>query len=175
MDTLVNLEAFLATADAGGFSAAARKLNVATSVVAKRVTQLEERIGTALFHRSTRQLRLTEAGQQYVHRARGVVADVGDLLSRMGEKQRDLSDHLRVKAPTSLTVARSTTAMLNTAKIGKRTGPDSATPTRAAMIPIVGNQREGVGGERLTIPGRQHHLTKPDRHHHLHLMTFFSL
>ncbi len=106
MDTLVNLEAFLATADAGGFSAAARKLNVATSVVAKRVTQLEERIGTALFHRSTRQLRLTEAGQQYVHRARGIVADVGDLLSRMGEKQRDLSDHLRVKAPTSLTVAR---------------------------------------------------------------------
>ncbi|MDI2056931.1 MULTISPECIES: LysR family transcriptional regulator [Bradyrhizobium] len=106
MDTLVNLEAFLATADAGGFSAAARKLNIATSVVAKRVTQLEERIGTALFHRSTRQLRLTEAGQQYVHRARGVVADVGDLLSRMGEKQRDLSDHLRVKAPTSLTVAR---------------------------------------------------------------------
>ena len=106
MDTLVNLEAFLATADAGGFSAAARKLNVATSVVAKRVTQLEERIGTALFHRSTRQLRLTEAGQQYVHRARGVVADVGDLLSRMGEKQRDLSDHLRVKAPTSLTVDR---------------------------------------------------------------------
>ena len=106
MDVLVNLQAFLATADAGGFSAAARKLNVATSVVAKRVTQLEERIGIALFHRSTRQLRLTEAGQRYVHRARGVVADAGDLLSRMGEKDRDLTDHLRVKAPTSLTVAR---------------------------------------------------------------------
>lgn len=106
MDTLVNLEAFLATADAGGFSAAARKLNVATSVVAKRVTQLEERIGTTLFHRSTRQLRLTEAGQQYMHRARSVVADVGDLLSRMGEKQPHLTDHLRIKAPTSLTVAR---------------------------------------------------------------------
>ncbi len=59
MDTLVNLEAFLATADAGGFSAAARKLNLATSVVAKRVTQLEERIGTALFHRSTRSVTLT--------------------------------------------------------------------------------------------------------------------
>lgn len=106
MDVLVNLQAFLATADAGGFSAAGRKLNVATSVVAKRVTQLEDRVGTALFHRSTRQLRLTEAGQQYVHRARSVVADVGDLLSRMGEKDRDLTDHLRVKAPTSLTVAR---------------------------------------------------------------------
>src|SRR3954470_10355120 len=106
MDTLVNLQAFLATAEAAGFSAAARKLNVSTSVVSKRVTQLEAQIGTVLFHRSTRQLRLTEAGQRYVHRARGVVADVGDLLSRMGEKDHDLIDHLRIKAPTSLTIAR---------------------------------------------------------------------
>src|SRR6266566_3245816 len=106
MDTLVNLQAFLATADAAGFSAAARKLGVSTSVVAKRVTQLEARIGTPLFHRSTRQLRLTAAGREYVHRARGVVADVGDLLSRMGEKGHDLVDHLRIKAPTSLTIAR---------------------------------------------------------------------
>ena len=106
MDILVNLQAFLATADAAGFSAAARKLNVSTSVVAKRVTQLEARIGVPLFQRSTRQLRLTEAGQQYVHRARSVVADATDLLSRMGAKGQDLSDHLRIKAPTSLTVAR---------------------------------------------------------------------
>ena len=106
MDVLVNLQAFLATVDAAGFSAAARKLNVSTSVVSKRVTQLEARIGTALFHRSTRQLKLTAAGQQYVHRARGVVADVGDLLSRMGEKSHELVDHLRIKAPTSLTIAR---------------------------------------------------------------------
>ena len=106
MDVLVNLQAFLATADAGGFSAAARKLQVSTSVVAKRVTQLEARLGIPLFHRSTRQLRLTAAGREYVHRARGVVADVGDLLSRMGEKGHDLVDHLRIKAPTSLTIAR---------------------------------------------------------------------
>ena len=106
MDVLVNLQAFLATADAAGFSAAARKLDVSTSVVAKRVTQLEARLGTVLFHRSTRQLRLTAAGQEYVQRARSVVAEVGDLLSRMGEKDRDLVDHLRIKAPTSLTIAR---------------------------------------------------------------------
>jgi DNA-binding transcriptional LysR family regulator len=106
MDVLVNLQAFLATADAASFSAAARKLNVSTSVVTKRVSQLEARIGVALFHRSTRQLRLTAAGQQCVHRARGVVADAGDLLSRMGEKGHDLVDHLRIKAPTSLTIAR---------------------------------------------------------------------
>src|SRR6516225_8520362 len=99
MDILVNLQAFLATADASGFSAAARKLNISTSVVAKRVTQLEARIGVPLFQRSTRQLKLTEAGQQYVDRARSVVADAGDLLSRMGAKGQELSDHLRIKAP----------------------------------------------------------------------------
>src|SRR3954454_11639736 len=106
MDTLVNLQAFLGTADAGGFSAAARKIKISTSFASKRVTQLEAQIGTVLFHRSTRQLRLTEAGQRYVHRARSVVADVGDLLSRMGEKDRDLFDQLRIKAPTSLTTAK---------------------------------------------------------------------
>ncbi|MBR1222910.1 LysR family transcriptional regulator [Bradyrhizobium sp. U87765 SZCCT0131] len=106
MDTLVNLQAFLATAESSGFSAAGRKLNVSTSVVAKRVTQLEEQIGTTLFHRSTRQMRLTKAGQQYLHRARSVVADVSDLLARMGEKDHDLADQLRIKAPTSLTIFR---------------------------------------------------------------------
>ena len=35
-----------------------------------------------------------------------MVADAGDLLSRMGEKDHDLIDHLRIKAPTSLTIAR---------------------------------------------------------------------
>src|SRR2546428_4640218 len=106
MDTLVNLQAFLATADAAGFSAAARKLKVSASVVGKGVTQLGQEIGAGLFPRSARQLRLTVAGQEYVHRARSVVADVGDLLSRMGEKHHDLTDHLRIKAPTSLTIAR---------------------------------------------------------------------
>src|SRR3569832_2153043 len=104
MDILVNLQAFLSTADAAGFSAAARKLNVSTSVVAKRVTHLETRICTPLFHRSTRQLRLTEAGQRYVHRARGVVTDATDLLSRMGEKGHDLVDHLRFLVLFSLFV-----------------------------------------------------------------------
>ena len=85
MDTLVNLQAFLATADAAGFSAAARKLKVSTSVVAKRVTQLEDQIGIALFHRSTRQLRLTEAGQQYVHRARGVVVKIDKDSAQLAE------------------------------------------------------------------------------------------
>jgi DNA-binding transcriptional LysR family regulator len=39
----------LATAEAAGFSAAARTLNVSTSVVSKRVTQLKAQIGTVLF------------------------------------------------------------------------------------------------------------------------------
>ena len=49
MDTVANLRAFLAVARYGGFSEAARQLNVVPSVAAKRVTQLEHAIGTKLF------------------------------------------------------------------------------------------------------------------------------
>src|SRR4051812_50061504 len=49
---------------------------------------------------------MNAAGQEYVQRGRSVLADVGDLLSGMGEKGHALIAHLRIKAPTSLTMAR---------------------------------------------------------------------
>ena len=70
MDTVANLRAFLAVARYGGFSEAARQLNVVPSVAAKRVSQLEHAIGTRLFERSTRKVDLTEAGQQFTQSAR---------------------------------------------------------------------------------------------------------
>src|SRR5258708_3406028 len=63
VDTLQNLRSFLAVSRAGSFSAAARKMGVATSVVAKRIDQLEAATGTRLFQRTTRSMQLSEAGQ----------------------------------------------------------------------------------------------------------------
>lgn len=103
MDTFSNLRAFIDVAEESTFSAAARKRGLSTTVVTKRVTQLEERIGRRLFQRTTRVLKLTPIGRQYLHRARMVVAEADDLLARMGEAQPDVVDHLRIKAPTTLT------------------------------------------------------------------------
>lgn len=51
---------FVAVVESGGFSPAAHKLGVSKSAVSKRITQLENRLGVRLPHRTTRRLSLTE-------------------------------------------------------------------------------------------------------------------
>jgi DNA-binding transcriptional LysR family regulator len=104
MDTLTNLKTFVSVANFGGFSEAARRLGVVPSVVAKRINQLEKATGTRLFERSTRSVVLTESGQQLKGRASGVLADFDDLVHSVQRDDRKLEGHIRVMAPTTLTM-----------------------------------------------------------------------
>ena len=104
MDALLSLRAFAAVAHSGSFSAAARQLGVVTSVVTKRVDQLERHIKAKLFMRSTRRVVLTEAGQQWLSRAQAAVVEVDDVLAGMSRTSLDIEGHLRVKLPTTLAV-----------------------------------------------------------------------
>jgi DNA-binding transcriptional LysR family regulator len=71
MQTLANLESFVRSAETGGFSAAARRLSLTPAAVSRNVAVLERNLGVRLFHRSTRKLTLTEAGERFLHRIRG--------------------------------------------------------------------------------------------------------
>jgi DNA-binding transcriptional LysR family regulator len=104
VDTVTNLKAFLAVAGSGSFSAAARQLAVAPSVVTKRIDQLEWAAKVELFTRSTRRVMLTEVGERLVPRVRAAVAELDEVLAEMARPRRDLEGHLRVKVPTTLTV-----------------------------------------------------------------------
>lgn len=104
MDTLQNLKAFLAVAERGSFSAAARELGLATSVVAKRIDQLEWATRSKLFARSTRHMALTETGERWLTRVRSAVSELDEVLAGMARAGADLEGHLRVKMPTTLTV-----------------------------------------------------------------------
>ncbi|MDH7795062.1 MULTISPECIES: LysR family transcriptional regulator [unclassified Beijerinckia] len=104
MDIYLNFKAFQVAARRGSFSAAARELGLAASVVTKRVTQLEHHLKTVLFERSTRSLSLTEAGRRYLERSRLAIAGFEDLLRDTGSSSEDVEDFLRVKFPTSLTI-----------------------------------------------------------------------
>lgn len=104
MDTLTNLKTFAAVANYGGFSEAARRLHVVPSVVAKRIGQLEKTMGVRLFERSTRSVVLTEAGQQLQGRATGLMADFDDLVRSVQRDDNKLEGHIRVMAPTTLTM-----------------------------------------------------------------------
>ena len=104
MDMLMNLRAFLATARTGSFSEAARQLHVVPSVIAKRVTHLEWTTGVQLFNRSTRRVALTASGQKFLANARALVADFDAIVSGMSRAPEAIEGHVRIKAPTSLTV-----------------------------------------------------------------------
>ena len=104
MDTLQNLRAFVAVAQCGSFSAAARQFGLATSVMTKRIDQLEAQIRARLFVRTTRRLALTDVGKRWIERVQNVVGDVDDLLAQAISPPDEQEGLVRIKAPTSLAV-----------------------------------------------------------------------
>jgi DNA-binding transcriptional LysR family regulator len=102
MDIYLNVKAFLATVEAGNFSAAARSAGAPASVISKRVGQLEHQLHAKLFTRTTRHVLLTEAGQNYLERMRLLASNLDALLSGAKGKERQIEEFLRVKVPTVL-------------------------------------------------------------------------
>jgi DNA-binding transcriptional LysR family regulator len=70
METLANLESFVRSAETGSFSTTARRLSLTPAAVSRNVAMLERNLGVRLFHRSTRKLTLTEAGERLLHAIR---------------------------------------------------------------------------------------------------------
>lgn len=77
MDT-VNLQTFIAAADRASFSLAAEQLYLTQPAVSKRVATLENELGTPLFDRIGRGVSLTEAGREFLPRARAILREIED-------------------------------------------------------------------------------------------------
>lgn len=75
----------LVLAQEGSIGRAADKQNIAPSAVSRRLSELESRLGVALFDRSAQGVRLTGAGEAYVERARAVMREIADLETAMAE------------------------------------------------------------------------------------------
>ena len=65
MDRLQAMTTFVAVVETGGFASAARKLDLSPPVVTRAVAELESRLGLRLLTRTTRIVRVTEAGARY--------------------------------------------------------------------------------------------------------------
>ena len=76
-----HLDAFIATADEGSFSAAARRMGLTPAAVSKSVAQLEAQLGVRLFLRSTRSLALTTDGERLYGQVRLPWREIGDALT----------------------------------------------------------------------------------------------
>ncbi len=78
MDRLRSLELFVRIVDRGSFTAAASDLGISRPVATAAIRMLEERLGTRLLQRSTRQLRPTAEGEDYYRRCVAILADLED-------------------------------------------------------------------------------------------------
>jgi DNA-binding transcriptional LysR family regulator len=103
VNNLLNLTVFLRVARLRSFSAAAREHGVATSVVTRRIDQLERALATKLLVRSTRGLTLTPAAENLMPRFVRMVAEFDELFRGAALDGECIEGHLRIKAPTTVT------------------------------------------------------------------------
>lgn len=99
MDRFESIAAFVAVAKAAGFSAAAREMNIPLATVSRRVAELEAELGVRLLHRSTRQVALTEGGQNYFAICQRVLEDLKDADEAVRGEYRTPKGDLTVTAP----------------------------------------------------------------------------
>lgn len=78
MDRLQAMKTFVTVVESGGFTAAARKLDVSLSVVSRIVTDLEAHLGVRLLTRTTRLVRPTDTGAAYFENCRRILAEIDE-------------------------------------------------------------------------------------------------
>jgi DNA-binding transcriptional LysR family regulator len=78
LDRLSSLTVFAQVVESGGFSAAARRLGMSTTMVSNHVQSLENRLGVRLLQRTTRRVSLTEIGKAYLERTRRILLDLDE-------------------------------------------------------------------------------------------------
>lgn len=98
-ERLTGIEAFVAAVEAGNFALAAQRLQLTRSAVGKSVARLEERLGTRLFHRTTRSQSLTENGQAYYERCRRALNELDAADAAVEAGRHVPSGRVRITAP----------------------------------------------------------------------------
>ncbi len=100
MTSIADLEIFAKVVTAGSMSAAGRELDLSPAVVSKRISHLEGRLGTRLFHRTTRQLQLTETGRGFYERVVQILATVQEAEAFVSSGHERAGGALKITAPT---------------------------------------------------------------------------
>lgn len=98
MDRFLSIEAFVTVAKAESFAEAARQLRVSKSVITTRVQQLEDYVGAPLFHRNTRNVRLSEIGQAFFVECSDLVCKTESVVDQMREHKGSFAGQLKIHA-----------------------------------------------------------------------------
>jgi DNA-binding transcriptional LysR family regulator len=103
-DKFEDIRTFIAVVQAKGFAGAGERLGLAKSAISRRVSDLEDRLGTRLLHRTTREVRLTESGADFYDRGIKLLADLEEAEDFASKGGSEPIGKLRVTAPVSFGV-----------------------------------------------------------------------
>ena len=101
MDKLAGMAMFVRVVESGNFTAAASVSGVSSTMVAKHVRTIEQRLGARLLHRTTRRQQLTEVGRLYYERCKKVLSEVELAEASASELQASPRGLVRLVAPVS--------------------------------------------------------------------------
>ncbi|AMB88227.1 LysR family transcriptional regulator [Pseudomonas agarici] len=93
---------FAKVVEAGGFAAAGRLLGVPKSRLSRRIAELEERLGTRLLQRTTRQLKLTAVGERYLRHCQAMLLEAEMADEAVASMSSEPRGRLRVSCPVGL-------------------------------------------------------------------------
>ena len=100
-DRFEDIRTFVAVVEARGFAQAGKRLGLAKSAISRRVSDLEERLGTRLLHRTTRQISPTAAGNEYYQRGVRLLAELQEAEDIVSSGSNEPAGSLRISAPVS--------------------------------------------------------------------------
>lgn len=98
MDRLYAMQVFVTAAETEGFSQAARKLNISPPAVTRAIAELEKHLGLLLFHRTTRQIKLTDAGLRFIEDAQRIISELAEAEESAKGAHRAVSGKLSITA-----------------------------------------------------------------------------
>ena len=97
MDQLTAMRVFHAIVTYDSFRNAAEHLNMAPSVVSKHLSSLENHLGTLLIERTTRTLKLTEVGQNYLEKCQRILNEIDEAEAEISSATHQIRGLLRVQ------------------------------------------------------------------------------
>lgn len=100
---LDGIDVFTEVVDAQSFSRAAKRLGMPTSTVSAKIARLEQRLGTTLIRRTTRQLRVTAQGQSYYDRCVRALAELAEAERALSDQSSEPSGLLKITAAADIT------------------------------------------------------------------------
>ncbi len=98
-DMLNGIPEFVEAVEAGGFSAAAVRMNLSRSAIGKTIARLERRLNVRLFHRTTRMQSLTDEGQAFYERCRRALDEIQSGEAMLESGKREVTGRLRISMP----------------------------------------------------------------------------